>query len=808
MISRHDLRQSLSRLSADYTFSVTVIFTMALGLAISLFLFAQVYSMAYKPLPFKGGDRIVSVSREESNFQPTLGGIGQYDAAQLVQLQTSLDQFSVFELGNFDIATDSYTERFPGARVGGPFFSLTGVDAHLGRTLTPHDSEPGNNQVAVISFELWKQLFAQAPSVLGSVVRIGGSLRKIVGVMPEGYRFPVSQDIWIPYQHMQIKVPNGEGWVSGIGKLKQGVNVEQAEDNFVSLAKEIEARYPIEYKGKSLNVNYLTQAFAEQSELVIVAMRIVAIAILLMACASVSNLLLVRMLEQKKESMIKLALGLPFWRVAQALILESFWLCLFSGLLGFGLCALAIDYTAQYAFSALGPFWWSIEMSPPIWMAGLSFILLIWCVTSALPLITSLKTPTNSVLSGGRKGSGGEKSGPFMNLLIACQVICAFLLMSITSLSAYNFFVTINADYGVDPQAYLSASVQPPPSLYPTFEARNNYYEQLRAELLNIQNVEAVTFMGVLPGSFSNSGVTYSQAERDQSSAGEFPRASEISLDADALDTFDIELIAGRGFTEADTRNSEAVMMVNESFARKHWPNESALGKGLQINPDRHGPLVTIVGVVKDIVYGYPSRRNLESDVIYRPMQQVLHFWAGAQVAVRYRGKLLDAVTPIKQAARKVDAQVPLSDLIPYEDRLHRNAQGVQTLIYNFLPAALLALVMAGVGIYGIAARQILQKTSDIGIMKALGAQDSHINRRFLQKSVLQLFAGLIPGIVIFFFLLPALLQQLEIENFMLTTVISIVSLLIAATVMMASYLPLRRVHAMSPQTALLNDER
>lgn len=803
MINSFDLRYSVSRLIADYKFTLTVVITMALGLAVSLFLFSQVYSMGYKSLPFKDGDRIVSITRKEKFFSPPVGGLRYYEGKYFLDNQTTLDNYSVFEMSNAIIATEQFTERFAGARVSDNFFALLNVEPQLGRTFSADDFKPNSAGIAIISDKMWQKLFQRDPNVIGTEIKVGGWPQRIIGVMPKGFEFPISQDFWVRFDQMHQMTPNGEGWLTALGMLKPGVTQEQAADNFLALSNEMHELYPAEFKGKSVKLNTLPGAFAESNKLVISAMTIVAAAILLMGCTSIANLLVVRMLEQRKDTMVKLAVGLPFWRVALVPILESLWLCLVAGLLGMALCILAIKYASQHAFSALGPFWWHIDIGAPLWFAGGAFVLFIWIITGSLPVLMSLKTPTNSVLAGGRKGGGSNKSGRFMSVLIAAQVTCAFLLMTITGISSYNFVTTLTADYGVNPDGYLAATLKPPGASYPEISDRVNYYRQLEQELLTVSGVESVGYLGALPSRFSNNGTTYSRIDQDLSSREDIPRAGSISTDIKAFDALNIPLLDGRQFHESDDLNSEPVAIINESMARDVWPDESAVGKQIQQDPDKHGDIVTIVGVAKDVIFGYPSQRVAKSHIIYRPMQQVQFAWAGMEVAIKVNGDLQAAIPKLIEAARRVDPLVPLLDLVPYEERMNRNANGVKTLIYNFLPAAILALIMAAIGIYGISARLILQRTSDIGIMRALGAKDGHINKLFMTRSLWQILAGIIPGIILLFVVLPQLLQQLEMSKSLFASLSGIVILVVAAIVLFASYMPLHRANRLTPQDAL-----
>ncbi len=806
MINAYDFKHSLNRLFADYKFTLTVIITMALGLAVSLFLFSQIYIMKYKPLPFQNGESIVSVTLSEQYYTPTYGGLRNFVVHYFAKNQSTLDNFSVYGPRSFVVSTDRYTETYFGAATSANFFSITGVDALLGRTLEPSDSVPGAAPVAVISDDVWQKLFQKDKAVIGELISINGFQHQIVGVMPKGYHFPIYQHIWTSYRKppTNVTAPDGEGWGTVLGVLKQGVSKQQALDEFKALSAEIQRLYPTEYKGKSSILRTFPEAFSSFNNLIINIMAIVAIAILLIGCASASNLLIVRILEQSKDTMMKLAIGLPAWRVALVPVLESFWLCSLSGFLGLALCALAMKYSEQFSYTANGPFWWSMEMGMYIWFAAAAFVLSIWVVTGVIPVIMSLRTPTNSVLAGGRKGGVGAKSGPIMSILIAFQVLCVFVLIVFTGLSVFAFIKVVNADYGVNPKGFLSGYIQPGEGSYPTIKDRVSYYSKLEQELTKFTSVKSVAFTGALPGQNSY-GARYNAVNRDLSENGIYPNVNEIPISTNLLSTLGIPLIEGRNFVDSDDEDADKVVIVNQKLANKVWSGQSAIGKQLQLNPEKHGPLLTVVGVVPNIIYGSPvAQGQSEEGAFYLPMKQVLHSWASMKMLAKIDDNPLEKVELFKEAARRVDAQVPINRLITLEESLDRNGYMFKVIIYNFFPAAILALIMAAISIYGISARVVIQQTNDIGIMKALGANNADVVMMYLKKSWLQLATGTAVGMVVLFLMLPQISERLVVattESFFKISLIT--ACVVFVIVSLASYLPIQRINKLSPQSAI-----
>lgn len=809
MINRYDLVYSFNRLLTDYRFSFTVILIMALGLAVSLFLFPQVYSMGFKALPFEQGDRIVSIARQEPTYAHPIGGLSQYEVKYFLDNQSTLDQYSVFELSDpVNVATKSQAENFLVARVAGDFFSLLGINAQIGRVLTPNDHRPGSPTTVVISDDAWLKLFQRDSNAIGKSLKISGHHYVIVGVMPKGFSFPIKQDLWISFNTMNVTTPNGQGWLTAIGLLKPGINQQDAQEDFKQLSKEVQHLYPIELRGKGIHLNSLPKAFANENKMIINAMIIVTLAILIMSCISITKLLLVRILEQKKETMIRLALGLPKWRITAIPLLESFWLCLVSGALGTALCALGIKFYQQQTYNASGPFWWSIKIDASFWLASATFVGVIWLITSITPTIMSFKTPSNTALSGGRKGGTGSTSNTIMGLLASAQITCSFFLITITSLALFNFIKITNADYGIDIKGLISAEISLSDGTYNDINNKINYFETLQSELLALNEVKNVSVISTMPGRTISYGVTYRFINDSESTTDTLQDAGSISADHRALSNLSIPVLEGRGFNEFDTQESERVTIINESFAKMLWPNQSAVGQALQIDPDKNGPIVTIIGVVKDIAYGMPTQRNKKTPIFYRPITQDIPFWNNMHIGVNVKGNLNKSIPKIKASARKVDSQIPLQELMTHSQKISQNATNMKRLVLNFFPAALLALIITAAGIYGLSARLILQSTSDIGIMQALGARDRHITSHFMKKSIVQLLLGIITGLSLLLLVLPKLLGHFDISRLAFSSFALLIIFLITTTVLLASYIPLHRVVRFTPQAALNEENR
>lgn len=804
MISSFDLKKSFAVLLKDYKYSLVVIMSLALSLAVTLFLFDQIYTIRYKPLEFNHPERIVSITRHENGWGYTTGGIYYFDFIFYNAHQTSFETLARYEDRLATLQTDQFSERVQGAAVNAEFFRIaSGVNPLLGRTLVADDNVHGSPQVAVIGYDLWQRFFGGKPDVLGKQVTLNGLVYSIVGVMPEGFNFPVNHDIWVNYPLWDMPQVNTQGWNTMIGRLKPGVTIEQARSEMQALAAQLRADYPEQFKGKDVQVVPYTDAFSAPAVTSLHIMSIIGTVILLMGCFSVANLLIVRMLENQREAMIKTALGIPAWHVAAKPLLESLWMCLIAGLLAVLCCAVFIKVAGSFMY-ADGPYWWTLKFNGMIPLLAAMFVLLMWLGTGLVPVILSMRVPTGSALSSGRKGGISGKSGTIMNVLIGIQIVCAFVLMVLTGLSVEALMRTLKADYGVKLDNVAVADVRLSEFSHPTLNDRINYYETLQQEVGRIDGVRQVGFMSALPG-FSGTTVSYRLPDSGVDSADNVNKIFEITASDNAFDVLGVKLLRGRTFNRSDTEDSTAVGIVDERTARMLDSKGDVLGRQIQIDLENKGPLITIVGVVSTVMHGSPmvEQSTIFGD-LYRPMRQLLPAWGTMNVVASANSATPSLFDDIKSAGRKVNPQIAVAAIMSLRDRLAQNNRQIMSMVYNFLPAALLAFLMASLGIYGLSTRVTMQKTNDLGIMKAIGATDADITVTFLKKTAWLLGVSLAIGVLVLMFSLPMVTSG----NFVFTkgalvAIAVCVALLIAVMVITAGTVPVMLANRLSPQAAL-----
>lgn len=801
MINRYDIVQVSHRLLFGYRHSILVLIVMTLGLGLSLYLFAQTFTITKATLPFEEPESIVLLARSENGVSRVTGGLFDYDVHFVSSAQSSFDDFGAFEERTFTLSDGSFAEQVLGVAASPALFSLARVDAFLGRTLLDSDINDGAEEAVVLGYEIWISLFGGDKGIVGKTIFVDREPRVVVGVMPPSFRLPSNHNVWISYVPQKEAAPTGAGWHSFFGRLKPGVTIAQAQDAMEQLAGQLRRDYPEIYGDKTISVRNYVAPFGDALKLPITIMKLVAIAVLAMSWFGVTNLMLVRSAEASKECAIKTVLGVPPSKVSITLIIESLVLCAIGGVLGSALCFLLIKLAGHSVTS--GPFWWVLEFDSNTTMIAVGYVVIIWLSSIVAPLAMAYRLPSNQLISGGSKGGASSRTGTVVLFFISFQILAAFVLVVFTGLSLFALARVSNADYGVSTENYLTASVRLSEKAYPNLADRVQFYHQLEGELLGRSGIEGVSFTSGLPGSYSYLS-TYGSVGGVDTQAS-INKALELPSSGNLFEMLKVPFIEGETFSTADDEESASVAVINIGMAQKLWPGSTAVGKSFQLNPDRKGPIVRVVGVVPNIIYGSPIALIKERfDLIYRPMTQVIPSWSRMQVLAKTVEQPYLSVSALESAGMAVDPQVAIADVLSFRDRLSKNEGEFQKLVRNFLPASILALFISAVAIYGITKRIVLQQCADIGVMKAFGTTDFVIATVYISRIMKYALIGLALGALFFMMGLPKISQHVVVANYVDTLGLAVVTSAVLLTVILVSaYFPLRRISKMAPIEAI-----
>lgn len=795
-----DIKYALRGIRKNVKFSLLAIFVMTTGLSLSIYMFSFLGNTIHAPLPFAGGDRI-KVLMPITDREPWMS-FRLSDYEDLLEAQNSFEILDTYYNGRRNILTSDRSFREQVFFVNPPFFQISEAKPMLGRLLIEDDLKPGAEPVVLIGEEIWKTLFASDINVLGRVMRIENVPHKIVGVMPGSYRFPDYAKIWAPFDLTTQGLERRDSPYAPIyGRLKSGVTVRQAEADIQRIMKQLENQYPDLNKGLSAYITTFQERASMTNSRLILAMALCVILVLLLACINTGNLLLSRAFERSKETAICLALGAPKRRVIFQVMFESLFICFVSGILALCIVSLCLNWSLT-ALSAMfraseAPYWWKFDITAESVLVGMLLIAFTSLVTGILPAWRAVSGNINEVLRDGTRGAQGLASGKLSRAVVIVEVAMSASLLLVASSVALSVYGKNNTDYGIRLDGYLTAEVELDRSEYDTDEKIINYFAQLEERLEQDPRVLEVAYTRMVPitwaitREFIVEGVNYG-------SDPHYPNPEYMTVSPDYFETMEVRLYEGRALSERDTRNTPLVAVVTEQFVDKHLPGQEVIGKRIRL-VDTENEWYTIVGVVNDVVHGWPYWYNLTKPTVFVSMNQIPS--RSMSIVVKAMGDPDQLQSTLRDAAYDVEPNAPLFNVFTIERNHERAVADINFISRLFSAFAIASLVLAFSGIYGVMAYITTQKTQEIGVRRALGATNTNIYKHFLKKGSVQLILGLLVGLP-----LGLALQNMLAESELVTNSIVLflcVPLAIAVTIFIAVVNPVRRILDNEPCQAL-----
>ena len=806
-----DLRYGLRTLKHTPGFAVLAIITLALGIGANTTIFSWINSTLLNPIPGSAHPhQLVSILR--GSTVETAFPFSYPDYADLRDQNQSFSGITAFSIYSLTLTGTGQPERVWGDMVTTNYFDVLGVKPILGRGFLPEEEgKIGGAPFMVISYRFWQVHFGGTSDVIGRSININQHPYTIIGVAPplfQGSQTGLRSELWIPVSMQRQIVTDedliharGETWLLLIGRLKPGTSEEQAQQDVNVLMQRIAQQYPDAHKGHEATTVYpLWRApFGANAYLYILLPMLMAIAgvVLLLACANVANLLLVRSVSRRREIAIRLSLGAGRWRLVRQLLVESLLLALVGG----GVAMLITTWTARTFMKFIPPSGIPISMDVradgTVLLATLIVSIVTGLIFGMLPALRASRLSPQAVLKDeSTSTSGGLHKARLSSGLAVAQIALSLLLLICAGLFVRSFRNAQRFDPGFNPDHILLGSYSLLPSSY-TRDQGLEFHRQVLAKLKAVPGVESATLSSWVPLGFSLSTTTVRVD-------GYTPQPHEnMDIDAAAvgpgyLYTMQIPVIEGREFTLQDNQKSQPVVMVNQSFVNRYWPHEDALGKRIYTNER----WFTVVGVAHDSSYNDLDEKA--TPFLYLPVFQEYHSWV--DVHVRVAGDAAAFVPTLEKTIHELNPDLPVFD----EDTLTSRVQVASTgerIAGTFVGAfGLLALVLAAVGIYGVISYTTRQRTHEIGIRMALGAQRFNILSLVLRHGITLTIAGVLIGLAVSAavtrFLGSLLFQVGSTDGLTFAGV----AVLLCAVALLACYLPARRATRVDPIVALRHE--
>lgn len=807
-----DFRFALRSLTKTPGFALIVVLSLALGIGANATVLCWMRNILWRPIQgVENPEQLVVITTLRGDAQ--LDTVSIPNSKDLNALKEVFDGVISSQITPICATIEGKAEWAYAQVTTANYFSMLGVQPLLGRFFLPsEDQAPGRDAVIVISETYWKRRFGASPAVIGSTLEINQRNFTIVGVAPSAFRGTMSGlsfDVWAPIS-MHKEVSNSgnierrdDHWTHTQGRLRKGLSLEKAQAALDTLAAQLSAAYPDSNKSVRFRVLPLWRSpYGGQSILlpVLGTLLVVCLGVFLVVCVNVANLLLVRTLRRHKEIAVRLSLGANGWQVARHLLAESLCLSLVGGALGVLFAFWSVDLLGNFFPKTHLPLGYTLKMDAPVLGLVLLLTLGAGLLLSLLPIWQASRLHIQDALKDSSRGStGGPKHHRIRTLLVASETALALTLLVGAGLCAKGFQKARETDMGLDPKGLLIAGFRVGMNGYD--EARGiQFYAKLQEKLSSMPGVKNAALASWYPMGFEGCASGTLKVNGYLPAPGEYTGVLTSIISPGYFQTIKTPLLEGRDFTDADDFRAQPVVIINEALAQKYWPGQRALGQSLRI----HGRDRRVVGIVK--TGKYRSLSEQATPFLFFPYRQGA--W-DLNLGVVLSGESQDplALVPaLREAVRSIDPHVEIWALLRMTDYVSAAfvAQGMATAILGSL--GLVSLVLASLGVYGVMAFIVSQRTQEFGIRIALGADRSNVLGLVLKQGLRMSLLGIAAGL-----LLSALLSRF-LANFLLGVspfdlgIFIAIPLLLVLVSLVSCYLPAWRATRINPLTALRED--
>jgi predicted permease len=745
-----DLRLALRALAKSPTFVVVAVFTLVLGIGVNAAMFSIVNAVMLRGLPFPRAERLVHVEQNNPVEKIDSLEVSYQDYLDYRAGQTTLEGLAAYYDGTLTLSEPGRDpERISGTYLaaGGP--ELIGLSPTLGRWFRPEEDNAASAPVIVIGHHLWRDRYQSDPGVVGRPVKINGEWGTIIGVGPTDFRFPERADAWVPLRYRKTDEKRDVRFLAVLGRLKGGVTLEQARAEFATLNRRLAAEQPETHRNLGITVKPLQDKFVGEETARLLSIMLGAVFfVLLIACANVANLLLARAATREREIAIRTAVGAGRGRIVRLLLAESLVLAVLGaagGLaLAIGLMKLFRDYINA---NNPAPYWmvWQVDATGVLYVGLLAAVT---CVVAGLfPALRVSKPDLNTVLKDAGRGSTGFSLSRFTRVLVVAEIALSCVLLIMAGLMIHSIVRIQTASLGFDPQGVMTARVALPETEYKEADTQRRFFRELNARLAARPEIAAVGAADAPPTWGNRQGVVIDGRAPDPAGEGK-PYASITTITPGYFGAMGLRLLQGRDFTDADTEAVQPVAVVSAGFAAQYWPQENPLGKRFRRGSPQDqepGPWLTVVGVVPDTLKGqFDARTWPQAYVCYLQAKDATRRMT---VFARVRAGEPAAATPLlRTTVRELNDDLPIY-FVQALPKMVEEAKFFKKLfgwIFGLFGAV--ALVLAGVGLYGVMAYSVAQRTQEIGVRVALGAGPGDVLRLILREGGARLGLGLAVG--------------------------------------------------------------
>ncbi len=799
---RSDVRYAVRNLIKRPGFMVIAVVTLALGIGGTSAIFSAVNALLVKPLDFPGLERVVALWEK----QPSRG-VERNEASMANYLDWRAQNQTFEHLGLYRWWSANLTgietpERIQGYLVTANFLDVVGVKPVLGRGFVADEDQPGKAPVAILTHGLWQRRFGSDPDIVNKTIMLNGVARTVIGVMPEGFSFPRGVDVLAPLTitpELQRSRQNHSYLV--VGRLKVNVPLERAQADLDTIAARLEKEYLDSNTGRGVVIYPIVEDTVRMYRTALWILLASVGFVLLIACANVANLMLARSAARHKEIALRAALGASRWRIIRQLLIESLVLALIGGALGILIAYWSVDVlraanpgeAAKYA-----PGWEHLGINLPVLGFTLAVSLLSGFLFGLAPAWQASKPNLNDALKeGGRQGMSGSQK--LRRLLVISEVALSLMLLVSAGLLMRSFVSLLKTNPGFKPDNILTMNLILPVAKYREDAQRAAFYSDLVRRAEALPGVESAAVVNYLPLGGSNSSDAFLIEGVPEPPPGQDFIGRYRVCTPRFFETLGISIVKGRVFTEQDKADAPPVIMVNETLAKRFWPNADAIGKRMRFTgPLDKNPWMQVVGIVQDVKHDL----NLAvTPDFYLPHAQ--DPWNAMVLVAKTKVDPMALAATLRAQVWSLDKDQPVFDV-----RTMKEVRSMSVALYSFSSVTLgifafVAMVLAAVGIYGVMAYAVTQRTHEIGIRMALGARGRDVLQLVVKNGMTQALIGVVVGLGGAWALTRYLRSLLVGVSATDALTLSVVSLCLLVVALLACYIPARRATKVDPLVAL-----
>jgi predicted permease len=800
-----DIRYALRTLLNSPGFTAVAVMTLALGIGVNTAVFTVTNAVLFKGFSYiERNDRIVYMTNSE-------GCCVSYPDFEDWRAQAKSFQGMAIVHGVQVTLSDSggFPEYRDATEVSADTFRLIGREPILGRDFTKSDEIPGAAHVVILNYSFWESRYGKDPAVVGRTVRINSAPATVIGVMPPGFIFPQNQDMWVPLVPTPkvMRRANRETWFV-FGRLADGVTIESARTEMEAIGKRLEQAYPLTNKGfPPVVTNFAGFYIGPNASLIYGSLWGAVGFVLLIACANLANLMLARALGRSREISVRMALGAGRWRVVRQLLIESTILSALGGFLGWWIAKWGVR-SWELVSMPPGHSWFDHVLDYTLDFRVFAYLIAISAATGILfglaPALRLSKLDVNGTLKdGGRASTGGVRGNRLSGLLAVAETALAVILLAGAGVMIRSYVNTYSADLGVQSEKILDGIPNLLAFRYPDATARFSFYDRLKTRLEAVPGVESVALASSIP-LYGASRLSYELEGASPADEQSRPTLSAVTVGPGYFRTVGAAMLSGRDFNETDGFSAPLVAIVNQRFARRFWPGENVLGKRFRLfignSPEAW---LTVVGVVSNILQSDMARPELNS-LVYLPWRQM---GAGdMNVLVRASVPPGSLRNIFRNEVHALDSDMPIFGPLTLIERLQSRYWDKARYTGLFLIFAVIALLLASVGLYAVVAHSVSRRTQEMGIRMALGAAVRDVLGLVFREGMLPVGIGLAIGLAASLAVNRVLKSELVrvSPDDPLTLIATSAVLIVAAA--LGCWIPARRAMRVDPAVALRHD--